>query len=132
MKKQLLGINLPGSLKDPFDHLISCVRGAGFDACFTLWSEDSPVTEWAEIIAREGLIYQSIHAPYHKIWMLWEDESEEGDAQLATLISCLRDCKKVGVPIMVTHPVIGMDRHTPTDLGVRRYAALVEEAWMDW
>ena len=29
---------------------------------------------------------------------------------------------------MVTHPIIGMDRHSPTELGVRRYATLVEEA----
>jgi sugar phosphate isomerase/epimerase len=28
----------------------------------------------------------------------------------------------------VVHPIIGMDRHNPTELGVRRYATLVEEA----
>lgn len=127
-QKKLLGINLLSVFEEPTENLVSYIRQAGFDACFTLWNETSPVEEWAEIIAREGLIYQSIHAPYHKVSRMWEDEGEDGEAYLAMLISCLRDCKKVGVPIMVTHPIIGMDRHNPTELGVRRYAALVEEA----
>ncbi|MBQ8432187.1 MAG: sugar phosphate isomerase/epimerase [Clostridia bacterium] len=127
MKKQF-GINVGAGYEEPYDRLISYIRQAGFDACFTPWNEDSPVEEWAECIAKEGLIYQSIHAPFHRIYDLWEDAGEAGERRLALLFACLRDCKRAGVPIMVTHPIIGMERHTPTELGVRRFAALVEEA----
>ena len=127
MKKQL-GINVSVGYDEPYERLFSYIRQAGFDACFTPWNEDSPVEAWAEAIAKEGLIYQSIHAPFHKVSCLWEDEGEAGDAYLAMLLSCLKDCNRAGVPVMVTHPIIGMDRHNPTELGVRRYAKLVEEA----
>ena len=128
-QKHLLGINVLANSAEPDEKLISYIRRAGFDACFTGWSEDASVMDaCADAVAREGLIYQSIHAPFHKVSRLWEDEGEEGEAYLSMLLSCLRDCKRLGVPIMVTHPIIGMDRHNPTELGVRRYAALVEEA----
>lgn len=127
-RNRLLGINLTVGYEEPVERMITYAARAGFDACFTSWSPDSPVDAWAESIAKEGLIYQSIHAPFHKVSCLWEDEGEAGEAYLSMLLSCLRDCKRVGVPIMVTHPIIGMDRHSPTELGVRRYATLVEEA----
>ena len=126
--KKLLGINVLNSFEEPYERLFSYIRHAGFDSCFTLWDQASPVEEWANLIAKEGLIYQSIHAPFNKVSCLWENEGEEGEAYLELLLSCLRACKRVNVPIMVTHPIIGMDRHTPTELGVRRFARLVEEA----
>ena len=127
MKKQL-GINVSVGYDEPYERLFSYIRQAGFDACFTPWNEDSPVEAWAKAIAKEGLIYQSIHAPFHKVSCLWEDEGDEGEAYLAMLLRCLRDCAGAGVPIMVTHPIIGMDRHNPTELGVARFSRLVEEA----
>ena len=129
MQKHLLGINVLSNSAEPDEKLISYIRSVGFDACFTGWSEEAPVMDArADAIAREGLIYQSIHAPFHKVSRLWEDEGEEGEAYLSMLLACLRDCKRLGVPIAVVHPIIGMDRHNPTELGVRRYAVLVEEA----
>lgn len=127
-QKKLLGINLLPIFEEPTENLVSYIRQAGFDACFTGWSEDFDADKTAQIISREGLIYQSIHAPFHKIWQIWEDEGEEGEAHIARLCKCLGDCKRIGVPIMVTHPIIGMEKHTPTELGVRRFATLVEEA----
>jgi sugar phosphate isomerase/epimerase len=129
MKNHLLGINVLGKSSEPDENLISYIRSAGFDACFTGWSEDASVMDArANAIAKEGLIYQSIHAPFSKAWRIWEEEGEGGDASVAQLIECLRDCKRLNVPIAVVHPIIGMERHQPTELGVRRFAAIIEEA----
>lgn len=129
MKKQLLGMNVLSGWGESFESSVSYLRQAGFDACFTLWEPDLAVMDLrANTVAKEGLIYQSLHAPFHKVSCLWEDEGEAGDAYLAQLLSCLRDANRLGIPIVVVHPIIGMDRHTPTELGARRYAKLVEEA----
>ena len=129
IQKRLLGINVLANSAEPDEKLISYIRRAGFDACFTGWSEDAFVMDArADAVAREGLIYQSIHAPFHKVSRLWEDEGEEGEAYLSMLLSCLRDCKRLDVPIMVTHAFIGFEKHEPTDFGLKRFEKVVAEA----
>ncbi len=127
MKNFKLGINAgvgyPITEKESF----RMIAEAGFDACFTGWKEGSPVEEWAEEIAKNGLIYQSIHSPFGKVYTLWE-EGEEGEAFTDELIRCVEDCSRANVGIMVVHPIIGMERHTPTEIGLLRFARLVEKA----
>ena len=50
--KKLLGINVLNSFEEPYERLFSYIRQAGFDACFTLWDQASPVEEWANLIAK--------------------------------------------------------------------------------
>jgi sugar phosphate isomerase/epimerase len=50
------------------------------------------------------------------------------DDVIDNLINCPREWAEVDVPIVVIHPIIGMDRHNPTDLGIERYGRLVREA----
>lgn len=118
-----LGLGFPQNATEQ----IRLIAQAGYDACFTGWSEDCEIEAWANEIARQGLIYQSVHAPFGKVHTLWE-EGEAGEQYTNMLISCLRDCARVGVGIMVSHVIIGMDRHTPTELGLVRFGRLVEAA----
>ena len=127
MGKYKLGIGLGMGYGQPNERVVKAVAAAGFDACFTGWVEGGDVEGWANGIARAGLIYQSIHAPFGKVDKMWE-EGDEGDAVTDMLIACVNDCAKVNVPIMVVHPIIGMDKHDPTDLGITRFARLVEAA----
>lgn len=131
MKKQnrLLGMNVLKDKELSFEESTALLKQAGFDACFTLWDPDPAVMEMrVNAVTKTGLIYQSLHAPFRDVFCMWEDEGEVGDAYLGMLTDCLRDCKRFNAPIMVTHSIIGMERHTPTELGVRRFSALVEEA----
>jgi len=111
----------------PISEVIPLVKAAGFDGIFTSWDEDRPNEEWANIIAREGLIYQSIHSPFDHVEYLWEEE-EAGEAYTDKLIRCIEHCERFDVPVMVVHPIKGMDRHTPCERGIRRFARLVEAA----
>ncbi|MBQ8398248.1 MAG: sugar phosphate isomerase/epimerase [Clostridia bacterium] len=127
MGKYKLGVDLGMGYGQPVEVAAKAVAAAGFDACFTGWGEGCDVEGWANTIAREGLIYQSIHSPFTKVHKMWE-EGDEGEAVTDMLIACVNDCAKVDVPVMVVHPIIGMDKHNPTDLGITRYARLVEAA----
>ena len=73
------------------------IRSVGFDGCFTGWSETSDIDKWAEAIAKEGLIYQSVHSPFNKVHKLWE-EGEDGERYTDMLIRCLKDCHRNAVP----------------------------------
>ena len=127
MKQYRLAINAEAKKSVGVEEALPIIADVGFDGVFTSWSEDAPTEAWAERIARLGLIYQSIHAPFGKVETLW-DEGEAGDVYTDLLIRCLLDCHKVGVPVMVVHPIKGMDRHSPNPLGLSRFSRLVEAA----
>ncbi|MBQ9131233.1 MAG: hypothetical protein IJX62_02010 [Clostridia bacterium] len=103
------------------------IKKAGFDACFTDWSNREQGGLQAQAVKESGLIYQSIHAPFGKVYTLWE-EQEAGEAYLQVQLDCLEDCRRYEVPVMIVHPSIGMDRHTPTELGLERFSRLVKAA----
>ena len=122
-----LGINIGQGFGESFREGVLATARAGFDACFTGWSDGTDVAGRASLIRENGMVYQSIHAPFNKSDALWE-EGDAGDAFADQLIRCLHDCAENDVPIMVVHPIIGMDKHTPTPLGIERFGRLVAEA----
>ncbi len=120
-------INLNPGFKDvSFEDCLDSMKAAGFDGVFTGWTPGDMVRR-AAIIREKGLYFQSVHAPFNKAHKPWE-EGEEGEAEIDSLIECIRECSAAGVPIVVIHPIIGMDRHNPTDLGIERFSRLVKEA----
>lgn len=127
MKQYLLGINVGAGYAMPETELIRTVASVGFDACFVNWTTELPLEACAEQIAKSGLIFQSIHGPFRKVETLWE-EGDEGESYTDVMISCLRDCHRFDVPVMIVHPIKGMDKHTPNELGISRFARLIEEA----
>ncbi len=127
MKQPLLGVNIGAGYALPETELIPIVASVGFDACFLNWAPELPIDACAEKIAQSGLILQSIHGPFRKVETVWE-EGEEGARYVDVMLDCLWDCARVGAPVMIVHPIKGMDRHTPTELGLSRFARLIEEA----
>jgi len=120
-------INLNPGFKDvSLEDCLDSMKAAGFDGVFTGWSVGR-MKEVAKKISDRGLYFQSVHAPFTKAHKPWE-EGPEGEAEIDSLIECIRECSEAGVPIVVIHPIIGMDRHNPTDLGIERYGRLVREA----
>ena len=127
MKPYLLGINVGAGFAVPETELIKTVASVGFDACFLNWSPELPLEACVEQIAKSGLILQSIHGPFRKVEALWE-EGDEGEAYVNVIADCLRDCARFDVPVMIVHPIKGMDKHTPNELGLSRFAKLIEAA----
>lgn len=125
--KHKICVNVNPGFKDiSFEDCLDALKAAGFDGVFTGWYVGK-MKEVAKKISDRGLYFQSVHAPFtdaHKPWK-W---GPEGDKVIDNLIECIRECSAAGAPIVIIHPIIGMDRHNPTDLGIKRFGRLVEEA----
>lgn len=99
----------------------------GFDATFTGWKSTEQVAALAEMMAKEGLRYDCIHAPFGRAADYWK-EGEAGDAAERELCDCVDSCAAVGVDRMVSHPFIGFRDHSPTEIGVIRYRRVADYA----
>lgn len=127
MKDKRLCVNDSFGFDLPVSERLRLIRRAGFDGFFSDWKPDAPIDEYARAAAREGLVYQSIHAPFRKVNAVW-DEGEAGDEYIRMLEDCVQCCADHGVPLAVIHPFIGFDRHEPNALGVERFDRLLRFA----
>ena len=103
------------------------MKAAGFDGFFALWEEPGQLDALAAETDRLGLSFQSVHAPFRKTSALWEP-GEEGDLALRELLDCLADCRRLQVPVMVSHVFMGFARPSPTPLGLARFQHLFAAA----
>lgn len=107
---------------------IKTFEKVGFDGFFTDWREDYPIGEWVRTAKEFDMIYHSIHAPFGRSADMWGVDEEKAEIALNELISCLEDCKRWEIPIMVAHAFIGFEDHTPTQIGLERFGQLVKVA----
>lgn len=121
-----LCINTGLGFGSPLSETVSNIKKAGFDGFFTSWHPDK-TKEIAALADKNGLLYQSVHAPFNETDTLWEP-NDKGEYVKEKLIDCVNECKDAGVPLIVMHTVIGMDRHTPTDTGLKRFCRVVKRA----
>ena len=102
-------------------------RSTGFEAFFTGWEPGCDLQPVVALARELGLEYQSVHAPFGQVDKVWK-EGPAGDEVIAELERCVDDTARAGAPIMVSHAFIGFQEHSPTQLGVDRFARLVRHA----
>jgi len=103
------------------------IQEAGWDGVFTGWNTDGDFGSVAKMIRNLGLIYQSVHAPFINVYTLWE-EGEAGEKELETQVNCLRYASCAEVDLVIIHAIIGMNRCTPTEVGIERFGKIIDEA----
>ena len=106
---------------------LCAIRRVGWDGVFTGWDENNGLVEHARLIREQGLQYHSVHAPFNRIECIWEG-SPQGDDEVQRLIRCISDCADVGVPLVVMHAIKGMDKCTPSPIGIERFAKILAAA----
>lgn len=115
----------------PADQL-EIIKSAGFDACFYDKPKNTPSAEsfaFAEKAAKNGLVLQSIHAPFYGMDDIWHDEEGSlADIMEQELLNAIDDCAEADVPIVIMHAIIGMDNFTPTELGIQRLEKIIDRA----
>lgn len=100
----------------------------GWDGVFVEWTRGFDPDETLRRIREQGLFLQSVHAPFGGIWRLWESDDAAADAELDEQLACLRDTARMGCDLVILHAIIGMERNSPTEQGVARFARLVGAA----
>lgn len=104
------------------------VKELGFDTVFTGVTKTlAEQSEYAELIASNGLIYENLHAPFKHINDIWFD-SEGGEQMIAELLFSVDACVAAGAPILVVHLSSGVKAPSITDIGRGRFERLVEYA----
>ena len=99
----------------------------GFKATFTMTHEIEEHDLLANLFAKYGLSYETIHAPFRAINDIWM-EGENGERMYQELSSCIDRCAMFGVPVMVIHMSSGLTPPPTTDVGRERYEKLIEYA----
>lgn len=116
--KQEFGITIEEQIK--------LFKQVGFDGFFTAW--DNNLKKYKELADENGLIFQSVHAPFANAAKMWGNDAEAKNA-VQELVQCVKDCAEVNVPILVIHPYIGFEEeYNPTKDGVENFRIVVEEA----
>ena len=124
--KICLGTGMGFSL--PTEEQIRLIKKAGFDGFFTDMDSIENLIRYAEIAKEENLIYQSVHAPFGKMNLIWEGSEKEAEETLNELKKCVDACSEIGVPLLVCHVIIGMERCTPNERGAVLFRNLSEYA----
>lgn len=109
------------------DEELKILKQTGWDGVFTGWNEENGNKELAQSIRKQGLIYQSVHAPFDNMDKVWDDD-ERGEAVIDRLIRCMQDAADVDVDLVIMHTIIGMDKCTPTSIGLDRFGRLFDAA----
>ena len=125
MHELVLGLGM--GFKESPTQQMEIAKRVGWDGIFTGWSRDEDHEVYAKKADEQGLIYQSVHAPFGNVDKIWESETE-GDKYVDEQITCLERSHAVGVDLVVAHAIIGMDRCTPTTLGLRRFERIFKKA----
>jgi sugar phosphate isomerase/epimerase len=107
---------------------VKTIAELGFSATFTGAEEsDARQAELGELFAKNGIVYENLHAPFGHINDIWLD-TEGGDAMLRELMTCVDRCVAGGAPIAVVHLSSGMTPPSITDIGRARWEVLVNYA----
>lgn len=123
--KLCLGIEVAAELS--YEDRVALFKKIGFDAFFAEWKKDFDFEGLKAIADKEGMIIQSIHAPFHKMASMWEKDEKTEEA-LSELLDCVDACGKLGTDIMIVHAIIGFDKHTPNAFGIENYRKVVDYA----
>ncbi|MBQ4552548.1 MAG: sugar phosphate isomerase/epimerase [Clostridia bacterium] len=125
----LLCMNISKGFHAPYRQQIDMLKAAGFDGFFMGYAGNEQVLRDCAAYAREcGMIFQSLHAPFDKMRIMWCGGEEEAQEALDELLKCLEICAQEDIPLLVVHAFIGFEDHTPTAAGIERFGKLVAAA----
>ena len=104
----------------PTAEQIKIMAEVGWEGFFSGWCYGENLEAYAKVANECGMKYQSVHAPFGNVDKLWESV-EDGEKYADEQIDCIKASADVGVDLVVAHAIIGMDRCTPTALGLKRF-----------
>ncbi len=128
MYKRKLVLGTSREFELPFKEQLELFAKTGFEGAFLGGFINVDVEEYANTLKGLNMDFQSIHAPFDKMDAIWEEDNEKADDVINVMLNGLEICKKYNVPIMVMHTIIGMDKHTPNQMGIDRLGRIIKAA----
>ena len=110
------------------DELALLYAQNGFEVTFSgIKESDGEMQKTAEAFAKQGILFETLHAPFSHINDIWYD-TEGGRQMKNELFTSVDRCIIAGAPILVVHLSSGLTPPPPTDIGRGRFIELVEYA----
>ena len=130
MWKRKLALKACNSFGAPLEQILPLIKQVGFDACFAEWKNAEQMANVAALVKECGLDIQSMHAPFRMAAQMWEGPDDEAEAGTKLLVSCIEDCARHEVPVVVCHTYIGFEDkpHIVTAKGLARYERVLRAA----
>lgn len=122
-----LGINFNSVNDLTDDEQAKYLAELGFSSVFTATQDLKRHHTIANCVAKHGLEYETIHAPFGHINDIWIDK-DEGDVMEKELTDCIDICSSISVPIAVMHLSSGLIPPQITDIGRKRFNNVIEYA----
>jgi len=122
-----IGINLAAKAGLSTEEYAAKIAELGFEAVFAMVPSPERTEEIGNVLAKNGLAWETMHAPYRRINDIWHD-TEDGAAMYRSLTDGVDRCRTAGVPILVVHLSSGLTPPSLTDVGRARFCSLVEYA----
>ena len=120
-----LGINLHAVKGLTDEEYLREIAGLRFPSIFSGVRTPEHQTAIAELCAKYGLEYETLHAPFGHINDIW---LENDNGMLDELCACVDHCVLAGAPIAVVHLSAGQKPPSITDIGRERFTRLVDYA----
>ena len=111
----------------PVEEQIKIMSEVGWEGFFPCWYRGTDLEKYAKTADDCKMYFQSVHAPFGDVDKIWESV-EDGDKYVDEQIDCLKAAKSADVDLVVAHAIIGMERCTPTSLGLKRFERIFTAA----
>ena len=121
-----IGINISPDVIYGAKNFIDCVADNRFNSVFTCGNDEAFISFVSSCCAKNGLTYETLHAPFKGINGLWFEES--GQSVANTLIRSLDLASEYGIGIIISHLSSGDNCPTVTDAGLKYFDKVVEYA----
>lgn len=118
-----IGMNLLDSM--PQQDCIKLMAELGFQATFTGDFDEAYHYSVANDLAKYGIEYETIHAPFNGINAMWGDDGEQMYARLTHTVDM---CALSGAGIAIIHLSSGDNAPSINEVGMSRFTRLVEYA----
>lgn len=109
MWKQKIGISIGNQYSLPLPEVIKIIKAVGFDAVSPVYKSDEDLSDVVNAAKENGLLIQSLHAPFGKAAAMWRNDTEKSVPAVQQLTEALYCCARRNIPILVVHTWIGFE-----------------------
>ena len=119
------GISIFGGIS--FENQAKLLKQYGVDRTFVM-SEIPDFDSVMELFSKEGIICETLHAPFDGINAMWGDDETAGRKMLDRLKDSVDKCAKYNIPVTIVHLSSGRPMPEINEVGLRRYEELFSYA----
>lgn len=120
-----IGISIFGGIS--IEKVVECLKKMGINRTF-ISSESEDFEKAMKLFSENGIICETLHAPFDKINDMWSEDAKKGDAILSRLKDSVDKCAKYNIPVTIIHVSSGRPMPEINYMGIKRYEELFEYA----